>query len=66
MLPKEQKAYLFSVVSVCIYFNGPMVLYINCTRKLLLHWLVLANIYRGLRKYKVLCKFKCSFATYKK
>lgn len=41
-----------------------MVLYINHVRKLLLCWLVLASVYRGLRKCEVLQKFKCSIASY--
>lgn len=51
---------LFSEVSICVCFTGPMVLYINYARKLSLCWLVLASVYRGLRKCEVLHKFKCS------
>lgn len=66
MLPMASKpAYLFSEVSVCVCFTGPMVLYINCARKLLLCWLVLASVYRGLRKCEVPRKFKCSVTSYK-
>lgn len=50
MLPVASKlAYLFSEGSICICFTGPMALYINSARKLLLCWLVLARVYRGLK-----------------
>lgn len=66
MLPPATKlAYLFSEVFICICFTGLMVLYINYARKLLLCWLVLASVYRGLRKCEVLRKFKCSVTSYK-
>lgn len=66
MLPVASKLiYLFSGVSICICFTGPMVLYINYARKLLLCWLVLASVYRGLRKCEVLRKFKCFVTNYK-
>lgn len=58
-------AYLFSEVSICICFTAPMVLYINYARKLLLCWLVLASVYRGLRKCGVLHKFRRAFTSYK-